>query len=98
MKRYLILVASFAFLVCGAVADTTTKESPVVGTVVYEIPARSTIREDSSMVAKEVTGKLTVVINGHTYVGTLTIPDTKVTRTGVSSAKTSACVAKGTLR
>lgn len=66
--------------------------------VVCEFPARSTVREDGAIIAKEMTGKLTVIIGGRTYTGTLTIPDSVVTRTGISSAKTAACVAKGTLR
>jgi uncharacterized protein YdeI (BOF family) len=68
------------------------------GTIVCDVPIEQVVREGKYMVAKEVTGKVTVTIDGHTYAGTLTFPDTKVRRTGVGRMEVDACQAKGKIR
>jgi hypothetical protein len=95
----LILVASCLSVALSAVTWAGNVEAPPQpGVVICDIPIEQVVREGKFMVAKEVTGKLTVTIDGHTYTGTLTFPDTKVRRTGVGRMEVDACQAKGKLR
>lgn len=67
------------------------------GTITVVVPPEPVHREGLYMVAKEVTGKVTIVIGGRTYTGTLTFPDTKVRRTGLGRMMVDQCVASGVI-
>jgi uncharacterized protein YdeI (BOF family) len=92
---YALCVLGVSAMVCAA-GDQAAIPQP--GTIVCDIPIEQVVREGKYMVAKEVTGKITVTIDGHIYTGTLTFPDTKVRRTGVGRMEVDACQAKGKLR
>lgn len=68
------------------------------GTIICNIPPEPVVREGIYMVAKEVTGVVTIKVGGKTYTGTLTFPDTKVRRTGVGTMLVDACVATGVVK
>lgn len=98
---YIAIFMSIGLLGSAALVIANPVETPQAtqpGIVVCDIPIEQVIREGKYMVAKEVTGKLTVTIDGKTYTGTLTFPDTKVRRTGVGRMEVDACQAKGKLR
>jgi hypothetical protein len=68
------------------------------GTITVVIPPEPVLREGVFMVAKEVTGTVTIRIDGRTYTGTLTFPDTKVRRTGVGRMMVDSCTATGEIK
>ncbi len=74
------------------------KPVTVTGTIVCVVPPEDVRREGTVMVAKEVTGSVTIKIAGRTYTGTLTFPDTKVRRKGVGYMVVDQCVASGVIQ
>lgn len=96
---FLLVIFGFTCLALGSNAEPPLiKDTLAVGgTVVCEVPPELVVREGKYMVAKEVTAKLTVTINGKAYVGTLTFPDVKVRRTGAGRMTVDACVAHGSV-
>jgi len=70
----------------------------VPGTIVIEVPKEQVKREGRFMVAKEVTGKVTIKVNGKVYTGYVTFPDTKVRRTNVGEMFVDACTATGQVK
>ncbi len=86
----------FAFGLFGEGVDTLPVSAP--GTIVIDIPREQVKREGRFMVAKAVTGKGTIKVDGKVYVGTVTFPDTKVRRTNVGEMFVDACQATGTVK
>jgi hypothetical protein len=94
MARFLTALV-VVFLIC---LPSWPQQAKAPGVIICDIPPELVLREGRFMVAKEVTGKVTISIDGVTYTGTLTFPDTKVRRTGVGQMTVDACQAKGEVR
>jgi hypothetical protein len=94
MAKFLTALA----VVCLVCLPSWPQQAKAPGTIVCDIPPELVLREGRFMVAKEVTGKVIVTVNGAIYTGTLTFPDTKVRRTGVGKMTVDACQAKGEVR
>lgn len=99
MKRVAVIygIAIAVFISLCLTIPTEAQRIRDGGTISVVVPPEPVHREGIYMVAKEVTGKVTIVIGGKTYTGTLTFPDTKVRRTGPGRMMVDQCVASGVI-
>lgn len=99
MKGLVIYLAGLVIVTLGlSNLPVSGQPARTGGTITVVIPPEPVHREGKFMVAKEVTGEVTIVIDGRTYTGTLTFPDTKVRRTGVGRMMVDSCTATGNIR
>lgn len=99
MKKVVCIygIAIAVFITLISVFPTEAQRIRDGGTITVVVPPEPVHREGIYMVAKEVTGKVTIVIGGKTYTGTLTFPDTKVRRTGPGKMMVDQCTASGVI-
>ena len=91
-----IISALILTIVASVTLNLSLPESS--GTITVVVPPEPVKREGGLMVAKEVTGAVTIVIDGKTYTGTLTFPDTKVRRKGIGEMLVDQCTATGVIK
>jgi len=99
MKGLVIYLAGIVVLTIGlSIMPVHGQPARTGGTITVIIPPEPVHREGQFMVAKEVTGAVTIIIDGRTFTGTLTFPDTKVRRTGVGRMMVDSCTATGEIK